>query len=211
MSGLLVIVRHGESEWNAKGVWTGTTNVHLTEKGKREAHQMGEKLQDVHIDKAYCSEQVRTEETLYGMMETMAQGNIPYEISSALNERDYGIYTGQNKWEVQKQVGENTFEKIRRGWDVPIEKGETLKMVYERSVPFYQKTILPQLLEGKNILIIAHGNSIRSLEKYIESISDEGIERTEMIFGTILIFTVDKEGREMHKEIRRIETELPPA
>ncbi len=116
------------------------------------------------------------------------------ESSSALNERDYGEYTGKNKWEVKDLVGEEAFNQIRRGWDVPVPGGETLKMVYERVVPFYSETILPQLREGKNILIVASGNSIRSLMKYLESISDEGISQLEMPFGQIIVYNITAEG-----------------
>ncbi len=209
--GQLIVARHGESEWNALGKWTGTTDVHLTAKGYHEAVLLGYKITDIAVDKAYCSQQIRALETLEGMLDASRQYDVPYERTGALNERDYGDFTGKNKWQVQKEVGEKEFERIRRGWDHPVTNGETLKMVYERVVPFYKGTVLPQLMEGKNVLLVAHGNSIRSLMKYIESISDKDISNLEMMFGDIVIYTVDKEGKSVTKKVRKIDTTPPPA
>ncbi len=211
MSGKLLIARHGESEWNAKGVWTGTTDVHLTPKGLHEAELLGQRIRDVKIDKAFYSEQVRSLETLKEMLKSAGQPDVPVTDSAGLNERDYGIFTGKNKWQVQKEIGEDAFNKLRRGWNEPVEGGETLKMVYERSTPFYKKQVLPLLQDGQNVLIVAHGNSIRSLMKYIESLSDEQIEHTEMIFGKILIYTVDTEGKKVTKQELTIKTNPPAA
>lgn len=209
--GKLVIVRHGESEWNATGQWTGLTDVNLTQKGMHEAELMGEKLTDIHFDHAYVSEQIRTTQTLKGLLKTQGQTDLPFDRRWAINERDYGEYTGLNKWEVKEQVGEEAFNGIRRNWDYPVPGGETLKDVYGRAVPFLKEVVLPQLKAGKNILLVAHGNSIRSLMKYIEQISDLDIAHTEMIFGTILIYDLDEEGHMAHKEERKIDTVLPPA
>lgn len=210
-SGLLVIVRHGESEWNALGKWTGTTDVHLTTKGHREAHMLGELIKDIPITKAYCSRQIRSLETLEGMLNASGQYNVPYERNLGLDERDYGDYTGKNKWEMKKEVGEEEFNNIRRAWNHPVPNGETLKMVYERSVPFYTQGVVPDLLKGQNILLVAHGNSIRSLIKYIESISDEDIAKVEMIFGKALYYHVDGEGKMIDRDEKSIDTTPPPA
>jgi len=201
-TGKLVIVRHSESEWNATGQWTGITDVHLSDKGFHDAGKLGQEVAKQHLvfDAAYCSEQIRTLETLEGILDASGQFDVPFERSGALNERDYGDYTGKNKWEVRDLIGEDQFQRIRRGWDVPVPNGETLKTVYERVVPFYVETIVPQLLNGKNILLVSHGNGIRSLIKYIESISDEDIENVEMIFNTILVYDVDDTGKQMKKQ-----------
>lgn len=211
MTGKLLITRHGESEWNARGVWTGSTDVHLSEKGFKEAALLGETIKDVKLDFAFCSQQIRSLETLEGMLDASGQVQVEYERSSALNERDYGIYTGKNKWQVKEEIGDEAFENLRRGWDEPVEDGETLKDVYERLVPFYKDVILPRLLAGENILIVAHGNSIRSLMKYIESLSDEQIGKTEMIFGQTLVYIVDESGKMLSKVARKIDTTPPPA
>lgn len=211
MAGKLYIARHGESEWNAKGVWTGTTDVHLSPKGFRQAEQLGEALKGVKLDYAFCSEQVRALETLEGILDASGNVTVDFARSSAINERDYGIYTGKNKWEVQKEVGEETFDNIRRGWNEPVQDGETLKDVFDRAVPYYQTEIVPKVLEGKNILVVAHGNSIRSLMKYIESISDEDISKTEMIFGEILVYNIDDHGRQVSKDVIKIDTTITHA
>lgn len=210
--GKLIIARHAESEWNATGQWTGITDVHLSPKGFREAALLGQKLQslDVPIDIAYCSQQIRTRETLEGVLNASQQFDVDIITDSAINERDYGEYTGKNKWQMKAILGEAAFNDLRRGWDVPVPGGETLKQVYERAVPFYIATILPQLQNGKNVMIVAHGNSIRALVKYIESLSDEAISTTEMIFGQMLIYEVDEQGLQKSKRIETIET-TPPA
>jgi len=207
-TGTLTIARHTESEWNATGQWSGVTDVHLSEKGFYDAGVLGQKVKDENIvfDKAYCSEQIRTLETMSGILDASGQFEIPYERSSAINERDYGTYTGKNKWEMREMIGEEQFQKIRRGWNEPIPDGETLKMVYERAVPFYKETILPELLAGKNILLVSHGNSIRALIKYIESVSDEDIGDIEMITGTLLQYTVDDEGKMKTKSEYAVES-----
>lgn len=209
-SSKLVIVRHGESEWNALGLWTGTRDVHLTAKGEEEARAMGVLLSDVAFDQVYTSEQIRTQETAHQLLVAAGQP-AQFQITGALNERDYGIHTGKNKWEVKEQIGEAAFDAIRRNWNEPVPGGETLKQVYERAVPFYESELVPLLNNGKNVLIVAHGNSIRSLVKYIESINDAEIANVEMIFGTALIYSVDSHGKMRDKEMRQIQTELPPA
>lgn len=211
MSGQLFIARHGESEWNAKGVWTGSTDVHLSSKGFKEAGMLGELIKGERIDYAYCSQQIRSLETLEGMLDASGNLTVNFERIGAINERDYGIYTGKNKWEVKQELGDKAFEDLRRGWCTPVPNGETLKDVYERSLPFYKDTVLPRLLRGQNILVVAHGNSIRSLVKYIESVSDESISDVEMIFGQILIYTVNEDGTQATKEIGSIDSAPPPA
>lgn len=206
MSGKLIIVRHTESVWNGAGRWTGLTDVHLDDTGVKDAIKLGEKLKDIKIDCAYVSMLDRTLETLEAIMVGARQPDIPYKKVAAINERDYGAYTGKNKWQVQKEVGAETFQQIRRGWDYPVRDGETLKDVYDRAVPWYIKVVVPKLRDGQNVLISAHGNSIRAMVKYIESLSDDQISKTEMIIGQILIYTVDKEGKESSKHIKRIQT-----
>ena len=114
MSGKLVLIRHGESEWNLLGKWTGWTDVSLTEKGAADAKKMGELITDIHFDAIYTSKLKRSIETMEGVLETQGQAGAPYEAVEALNERDYGDYTGMNKWEVKEKVGEEKFNAIRR-------------------------------------------------------------------------------------------------
>lgn len=210
--GKLLLARHGESEWNATGNWTGHTDVHLSDKGFKDAAKLGRALKetDIPIDISYCSELIRARETLQGMLDASQQFDVDIITSPAINERDYGDYTGKNKWEVKEQVGEEKFNAIRRGWDDPIPGGETLKMVYERAVPFYQETVLPRLLAGENVLLVAHGNSIRALVKYLDTISDTDVESLEMIFGEILMYEVSEDGLNEKKTVIDIETEPSP-
>ena len=204
--GKLVLIRHHESEWNKLGKWTGVTDVHLSLLGFEKAKEMGKLIDSFKFDQAFTSSQTRAKETLACMLEGgTTNKSIPTIGAKELNERDYGDYTGKNKWEVEKEVGEEEFTRIRRGWDYPIPNGESLKMVYERSVPFFTNTILPFLKEGKNVLVVAHGNSIRSIMKYIENISDSDIANIEMPFGSVLIYDLDNDGHMIKKEVRQLE------
>ena len=207
-NGKLIIARHHESEWNKLGLWTGSRDVHLTEYGKEKSKEMGLLIKNIHIDKAFDSTQVRSFETLTAMLEAMGQTDVPVERSNAHNERDYGEYAGKNKWDIKSQFGEDKFNCIRREWNCPVPGGETLKIVYERAVPFYTNTILPLLKSGKNILLVSHGNAIRALMKYIENIPDEKIKDVEMLFGAVIIYTVTDDGRMLTKEIRAIESKV---
>jgi 2,3-bisphosphoglycerate-dependent phosphoglycerate mutase len=209
--GKLLLVRHAESEWNLLGKWTGRTDVHLTEKGRQEAALLGEIVADIELHHAYTSEQIRTVETLLHLLERAEKSELSHERVAHLNERDYGDYTGLNKWEVLEQLGEDVFTRIRRSWDEPIPNGETLQMVHERAVPFYKEHILPKLLGGKNVIVVSHGNTIRSLIKYLEDISDEGIAEIEMPFGQILLYHVTPEGKHHSKEVRKIDITPPHA
>jgi D-lactate dehydrogenase len=211
--GKLLLTRHAESEWNAIGKWTGLTDIHLSDKGFHEASLLGLTIKDlgIKLDEAYCSEQIRTLETLEGILNASQQFEVPVLRRGAINERDYGEYTGKNKWEIQKLVGEEEFTGIRRGWNHPVPGGETLKMVYERAVPFYKTEILPKVLAGKNVLLVAHGNSLRALMKYIEHISDTDIESVEMPFGNTFVYDVDSDGGMTHKSETRIDSHPPNA
>lgn len=205
-SGKLILIRHTESEWNALGKWTGHTDVSITAEGRRQAEKIGEMITDLELHHAYTSDLIRTIETLDSILKTAQQkSGLPRERQKALSERDYGDYTGMNKWEVLDQLGKDTFQGIRRSWEHTIPNGETLKMVYERAVPFYKENILPKLQDGKNVVIVSHGNTIRALIKYLEDISDEGIAEVEMPHGQILIYHVTPEGRQYSKETRKIE------
>lgn len=203
MMGKLIIARHHESTWNKLGKWTGITNVGLTGYGFEMSRKMGELIKGIPIDQAFASAQIRSLETLFCMEDDVCI-DVPITRDAALNERDYGDYTGKDKWEVEKLIGEEEFEKLRRGWDCPVPNGETLKVVYERVVPYYLHTILPVLKEGKTALVVAHGNSLRALMKYIERISDEDICRLEMLFGAVVIYEVDADGYMVGKETRTI-------
>lgn len=202
--GMFIVARHHESEWNAKGLWTGSRDTHLTERGFAGSAQMGLLISDIKIDQSFASTQLRSLETLSGMLGAMQQFSVPLTRSSALNERDYGDYTGKNKLEMKELLGDEAFEHLHRDWDYPVPNGETLKVVYERVVPYFLSHILPQLQAGKNVLLVSHGNAIRSLMKYLEQISDEGVSDIEMLFGSVLIYTLDTEGHMQSKIVRTL-------
>ena len=197
----LVLVRHGKSEWNEKGLWTGWRDIPLSSTGFEEARTTGEQLKDIHFDYAYTSALIRAEQTLDEILKVINQ-TPPVEKDKALNERDYGDYTEKNKWDIQKELGEEEFQKIRRSWDYPPPNGESLKMVYERVLPYFETEILPKIKEGKNIIIAAHGNSLRALVKHLENISDEEISEVEIGTGEAYVYQIDETGTVTHKEIR---------
>lgn len=198
--GILVLVRHGESAWNAKGLWTGWIDIPLSQTGKKEADEIGEKLKNIHFDLGFTSVLSRAKQTMDEIKKTIGQ-SFPITESEKLNERNYGIYTGKNKWELKEKIGEDEFMKLRRSWDYPIEQGESLKNVYERVIPYYKAEILPKLETGQHILIAAHGNSLRALIKYLDNISDDAISSLEMATGEAYLFTFDNKGQVLSKEI----------
>ena len=204
-----MLARHHESEWNKLGKWTGLRDRHLTEYGFAKSEDMGLLIKDLPIDCAFASMQVRSIETLSCILNVCERHEIPTEHSANLNERDYGDYTGNNKWEMEKQLGEEKFTALRRSWDFVPPNGESLKMVYDRTMWFFNDRILPKLKEGYNVLVVAHGNSLRSIIKYIERISDEGIAEVEMPFGAIIIYDLDENGHMLKKEVRQTKSEVP--
>ena len=189
--GTLVISRHGESEWNLLGKWTGWTDVGLTEKGRADTVRLGALLKDIKLDEAYTSALKRTHQTLDALLEGCGMGSLPTTQAAELNERDYGDLTGKNKWEVKAEIGEEAFNGIRRGWDYPVPGGETLKDVHARVVPYFEREILPKLQAGENILLVAHGNSIRALMKHLDHVPEADMAHVEMPFGQLLVYTFE--------------------
>lgn len=204
--GLLVVCRHGESEWNLLGKWTGWTDVGLTEKGVNDTVRLGALLKGINFDRAYTSVLKRTQQTLDALIEGQGSEKPETIADKALNERDYGDLTGKNKWEVKDEIGEEAFNGIRRGWDYPVPGGETLKMVYERVLPYFQTEILPRLRAGENILVVAHGNSIRALMKHLDQIQEADMANVEMPFGQMLFYEFSAENElPINREVKRIE------
>ena len=196
----LILIRHGKSEWNLKGLWTGWTDVPLAPEGKEEAKKTASLMPQIPIDAVYTSTLKRAQETWEEINSVLGLNDIPVTKASELNERNYGDLTGKDKWKVREEIGEEEFQKIRRSWDYPVPNGESLKDVYNRVVPYYEAHIVPELNAGKNILIAAHGNSLRALTKYLEGISDEEIPKLELPTGTAFVYTLDEEGKMQKKE-----------
>ena len=163
-SNILVLVRHGQSEWNKLNLFTGWKDPNLTQQGIAEASQAGEKLKDMSIkfDLMYTSVLQRAQLTGTIILEKLDQLNIPIEKNVNLNERDYGDLTGMNKDQARVEFGEEQVHIWRRSYDVPPPGGESLKNTYDRVVPYFQEKVFAQLESGKNILIAAHGNSLKS-------------------------------------------------
>jgi len=197
----LALVRHGQSKWNAEGLWTGWTDIDLNEKGVEEAQTAAEAIKDIPFSIAHTSDLIRAKHTLDEILKILKL-NIPVIIDKALREKNYGDYAGKNKWQVKEQVGEEEFQKIRRSWDYVLPNGESLLNVYERVVPYFENTILKDLKLGKNVLVSTHGNTLRALVKYLENIADDEISSLEVGTGEVYLYAIDENGKVQSKEIR---------
>lgn len=198
----LILVRHGKSEWNKSGRWCGLTDVGLVEEGIVEAEKAGEALRGFEVHVAHVSALKRTHQTFEAMKRVSGHSELVASAHAALNERHYGIHTGKNKWQVKEEIGEAAFVHMRRSWNAPIPGGETLKDVHDRVVPHYEAAIKPHLQAGKTVLVVAHGNSLRALVKYLENIADEDVEELEIGTGEVYCYDIDENGAIIGKEIR---------
>lgn len=197
----LVLVRHGQSEWNLLGQWTGITDVELTDEGRAEARRAGKMLEDITLHKAHTSKLKRAKETLDEITSHLVS-ELEQTEHEALNERDYGDLTGKNKWQVRDEHGEEKFMQWRRSWDYPVPGGETLKDVSDRVLPYYEEHILEDLKKGRNIIVAAHGNSLRALMKYLENIPDDKAHEVEIMTGEVLVYEISDDGTVVQKEVR---------
>lgn len=200
----LMLVRHGKSEWNELGLWTGHNDVGLNEEGVAEAKRAGDAIKDIPVHKVHVSDLKRAQQTAQHIKEVLGIAELEHVSDAALKERHYGIYTGKNKWQVKEEIGEEEFQKIRRGWDVLIPEGESLKDVHGRVSEYYEKTIKPELQAGHNVLVVAHGNSLRALAKYVEGLSETEVMALEIGTGEIHMYHMDNEAKVLKKEIRSI-------
>lgn len=198
----LILVRHGQSEYNAKDLWTGWTDSPLTELGRIEARGAGKEIKDLKIDVVFVSDLIRSKQTWEEMAKVLNLEKLPTIEAPEIKERSYGDLVGLNKWEAKKKYGDEQWLKWRRGWDEPIPNGETLKDVYDRVVPFYEKTILPLLKSGKNVLLSGHGNSLRALVKYLDNIPNDEVYKLEIPTGTVYVYDIDSGGKIIKKGIR---------
>jgi len=205
----LILARHGQSQFNAKSLWTGIWDVPLTKKGRRDASLMARVIKDIKPAVAYTSLLSRARDTLEIILEDNHWTRVRVRASAALNERDYGDLTGMNKWSVEEQFGEEQFDKWRRGWDEPVPDGETLKHVFRRAAPYYEEHILPDIKHGQNVLVVAHGNSLRALTKFIEELSNQQVEDLDLPFGLVAVYEFDAHAKIIHKETRLV-AEKPP-
>ncbi|MDI1255469.1 MAG: 2,3-bisphosphoglycerate-dependent phosphoglycerate mutase [Flavobacterium sp.] len=188
---ILVLVRHGQSIYNLENRFTGNLDIGLTPLGKEEARQTGIKLKAYQFDRAYTSMLIRAQESLRIILEILKETEIPIVKNIALNERMYGSLQGLNKDETTHKYGAEQVEIWRRSYAVCPPDGESLAMTYGRTVPYYQAEIEPQLKLGKNILIVAHGNSLRALMMYLENISPQDISEVNIPTGLPRVYTMD--------------------
>jgi 2,3-bisphosphoglycerate-dependent phosphoglycerate mutase len=199
---ILILVRHGESEWNASEKLTGQADVLLTEVGKKQAEEVGDRLRDLHIDIAYISELIRTTETLVAIQARRNTKNLlPIVRSAALNERSFGTLTGEKKSDVIASMCAEAYTKMLKGWDVSAPEGESLEMVYERVIPYFKRVILKDLRDGKNILVVSHHQSLRSLIKYFENISHDEIADIKLGNAEAIIYSFNPSNEELRKQV----------
>lgn len=193
---LLVLVRHGESEWNLKNLFTGWKDVDLTQNGIAEARAAGRKLkaQGISFDIAFTSALIRAQRSLDLMLEEMGLTKIPVLRDQALNERDYGDLSGLNKDDARAKWGAEQVHLWRRSYDVAPPGGESLKDTAARVLPYYIQEILPAVLRGKRVLVSAHGNSLRALVMVLERLSGAGIVKREIATGVPLIYRLNADS-----------------
>jgi 2,3-bisphosphoglycerate-dependent phosphoglycerate mutase len=193
---LLVLLRHGQSEWNLKNLFTGWRDVDLTEAGVAEACAAGRKLraQGIRFDVAFTSALVRAQRTLDLVLEEMGQTNIPIFRAQALNERDYGDLVGLDKDDARKKWGEEQVQKWRRSYEIAPPGGESLKDTIARALPYFVQEILPRVLRGERTLVSAHGNSLRALVMVLERLSPEAIVKRELATGVPIAYRLNADS-----------------
>jgi len=198
----LVLVRHGQSLWNLEDRFTGWVDVPLTDKGREEARNAGKRLRDLRFDVAYTSVLSRAQETLDLILGVLRQ--LPPVIrDQALNERHYGDLQGLNKKRTAELHGADQVKLWRRSYDVAPPNGEALKNTAERTLPFFERAILGDLHLGKNVLVVAHGNSNRSIVMKLDRLSKEQVVALELATGVPLVYEIDERGEVLSKEIRQ--------
>lgn len=198
---VLVLVRHGQSEWNRLNMFTGWKDVGLSEEGEAEAHRAGQLLKEEGLvfDSAFASTLKRAHNTLDIILSELGQGKLPTVKAAALNERDYGQLVGINKEEARKRFGADQVHIWQRSYDIAPPGGESLKDTAARICPFFDRWIVPELQEGKNVIVVAHGNSLRSLIMQLDNLSPEEVQDYSIATATPVIYRVEADGRLVEK------------
>ena len=193
---LLVLVRHGQSEWNLKNLFTGWRDVDITEAGIAEARAAGRKLkaQNLQFDVGFTSALKRAQRTLDLMLEELGQKNIPIIKNQALNERDYGELSGLNKDDARAKWGPEKVHTWRRSYDIAPPGGESLKDTAARVLPYYLQEILPRVLRGERVLLSAHGNSLRALVMVLDRLGPDEIVKRELGTGVPMIYRLNADA-----------------
>ena len=200
---LLVLLRHGESEWNLKNLFTGWTDVDLSPKGVEEAKEAGHRLKarGFTFDLAFTSALIRAQRTLELTLAELGQTGLPEFRDQALNERHYGDLCGLNKDDARKKWGEKQVHLWRRSYDVQPPGGESLKDTVARALPYYCQNILPAVLNGKRVLVSAHGNSLRALVMVLDRLTSKTIPSMEIATGVPLVYRLKADSTVASKEI----------
>jgi len=203
MSGTLVLVRHGQSDWNLKNLFTGWKDPDLTELGIQEANAGGTALAEygIKFDVAYTSVLVRAQHTLKLILDKVGQPDLQTIRDQALNERDYGDLSGLNKDDARAKWGEEQVHIWRRSYDVPPPGGESLRDTGARVWPYYLTEILPRVLRGEKVLVAAHGNSLRSLVMVLDKLSKEGVLALNLATGVPIVYTLKADSTVASKEV----------
>ncbi len=195
MKSQLAIVRHGQSEYNLQNRFTGFADVDLTAQGREEAVMCGKKLAGMKFEACFTSVLKRAIESLDIILETIHQKQLPIYKDAALNERNYGDLQGLNKAETAEKYGAEKVTLWRRSFDVAPPGGESLKQTQERVLPYYYEHIEPLLQQGKNVLIVAHGNSLRALMMHLENLSPDAISHVDLLTGVPRVYDFDDSGK----------------
>lgn len=199
MMATLVLVRHGQSQWNLENKFTGWVDVDLTDLGKEEAKRAGQKLKGFKFDQAFTSDLKRAQQTLGFILKETNQENIPITKDKALNERHYGDLQGLNKAETAQKFGDDQVKIWRRSYDIAPPNGESLKDTAARTLPYFNNTIIPMLKKGKNVIIAAHGNSLRSIVMELDKLSKEQVLELNIGTGEPIVYEIGKDGSVIQK------------
>ena len=201
--GTLVLLRHGESQWNLENRFTGWVDVPLSPKGEEEARQAGEKLKaaGIRFDLAFTSVLQRAIRTMEIALEILGQINIPVEKDQALNERHYGDLQGLDKAETAQKFGDEQVHIWRRSYDIAPPGGESLKDTAARTLPYYETKIFPLVKAGKTVLVAAHGNSLRSLVMHLDQLTREQVLELNLGTGVPIVYELDADGKVRGKQI----------
>ncbi len=196
LENVLVLIRHGESEWNRLNLFTGWHDVDLSEEGIAEAHRAGVLLKEdgCFFDLAFTSTLTRAHHTLDIILDELGRENVPIVCDAALNERDYGDLVGINKDDARKRWGERQVHLWQRSYDIAPPGGESLRDTAARVLPFFDKRIMPELLKGKNVVVVAHGNSLRALVMHLDGLSHEELLELNIGTGVPLIYRLRADG-----------------
>ncbi|MGH7785254.1 MAG: 2,3-bisphosphoglycerate-dependent phosphoglycerate mutase [Candidatus Binatia bacterium] len=198
---LLVLVRHGESQWNRENRFTGWVDVPLTDTGRQEAARAGEQLRGMHFDIAYTSTLQRANETLDIILRAIGLTTIPVVRDEALNERHYGDLQGLDKAETAAKFGAEQVHIWRRSFDVAPPNGESLKDTAARTLPYFDRVIVPEIRAGQHVLVAAHGNSLRSIVMHLDQLTKEQVMELNIPTGVPIVYDLDAE---MHIRSKRI-------